>query len=113
MTAPRTETINIVRGDDYLATFQFDQLVSTFSEMRFTIRDDWATTETDNTGAVLSVALTASGAYTADLALSSADTLTLQARQYVYDVSIVTALGGRRFTTQRGMLRPTPDCTRG
>lgn len=114
MTEPRTESIRVTRGDDYGATFTFDQPVASFAEMRFTIREDWASAETDNADASLTTTLVGSGTYTADLQLSHADTLTLTlaSGQYVYDVQITTASGGKIYTTQRGMLRVTPDATR-
>lgn len=112
MTAPLVANITLTRGDDLAATFTFDQLVAGFSEMRFTIREDWATTETDNTAATLTKSLTASGDYTALLELSSAETLALIGESYVYDLQITTVTGSKKYTTQRGQLRVTPDVTR-
>jgi hypothetical protein len=113
MTQPLIQTVAITRGDDYSATVTFDQPVAGFAEMRFTIREDWARAEADNTEAALSVTLTGSGIYTATLSLTSAQTLALQFDQYVYDVAVVTSAGSKRYTAQRGMLRIAPDVTRG
>jgi hypothetical protein len=112
MTAPLFESLSLTRGDDFGATFTFDQAVAGFSEMRFTVREMWATDETDNTDAALSVTLSASGTYTADLALTSAQTLSLALDEYVYDLQITTTSGGKKYTTQRGTLHMTPDVTR-
>lgn len=111
MSQPRVENIELVRGDDFGATFTFDQPVSAFSEMRFTIRESWATTETDNTTAALSKTLSATGTYTADLDITDEEALALSLDQYVYDVQIITT-GGRKYTSQRGILRMTPDASR-
>ena len=111
MTTPPTVNVHVTRGDDYSASVTFDQPVANFSEMRFTARADWATTETSNSGAALSVTLTATGTYTADLDLTSVQTLTLTASQYVYDIQITTT-GGKKYTTQRGILRVGQDVTR-
>lgn len=113
MTAPRVEIITLVRGDTYGATFTFDQAVSGFTSIRFTIRDAWATDETDNTTAAYTTTLTATGTYTAALTIPSASTLALQLDQYVYDVAVVVTADGAKYTTQRGHLRMSPDVTRG
>lgn len=113
MTSPLTQMIELTRGDDYAATVTFDQPVAAFSEIRFTVREAWATTETDNTDATLTKTLTPSSAYAADLDLANTETLTLALDQYVYDIQVTTASGAKVFTTQRGTLRITPDVTRG
>jgi hypothetical protein len=111
MTQPLTQNISITRGDDYSATITFDQATSGFAEMRFTVREDWATSESDNTDALISVTLSTSGTYTGTLALTSSQTVDLVSRMYVYDVA-VTTLGGSKYTTQRGHLRVGPDVSR-
>lgn len=110
MSQPRTQEIELTRGDDFGATVTFDQLVSGFSEIRFTVRETWATGETDNSDAKLSKALTPTGAYTAEIEITSAESLTLEDRS-VYDIQVVT-VGGKKYTTQRGQLRVSPDVTR-
>ncbi len=112
MSQPRVETILLTRGDDYIATFTFDVAVANFTEMRFTIRESWATTETDNSTAVLSVTLTGTGTYTADLALTNLQTRTLVMDQYVYDCSVTTTAGAKKYTAQRGPLKVGPDVSR-
>ena len=112
MTAPLTQAIDITRGDDYAATVTFDQPVAAFSEIRFTVRESWATTETDNTDATLTTTLTPSATSAADLDLTSTQTLALVLDQYVYDIQVITASGSKVFTTQRGTLRVSPDVTR-
>jgi hypothetical protein len=111
MTVP---TINfaVTRGDDYSASLTFDQPVAGFSDMRFTAREQWAETQTDNTDAAVSVTLTPTGTYTAQLDLTSAQTLALTLRAYVYDVQVTVASGGKKYTTQRGRLSIDPDATR-
>jgi hypothetical protein len=111
MTQPRIEMIKLTRGDSYGATFTFDQPVSGFSEMRFTMRESWATTEIDNTTATMSVLLVGSGAATADLAITYTQTGALALDAYVYDVQVVT-IAGKRYTTQRGQVVIGPDVSR-
>lgn len=111
MTQPLTQNLKITRGDDYSATITFDQVTSGFSEMRFTVREDWATSQLDNSEALISVTLSTVGTYTATLALTSSQTLDLIDGKYVYDVA-VTTLAGKKYTTQRGQLRVNPDVTR-
>lgn len=111
MTQPLTQNISITRGDDYSATITFDQATSGFSEMRFTVREDWATSQSDNDEALISVTLSTSGTYTAVLTLTSSQTVDLLAKKYVYDVA-VTTLAGAKYTTQRGQLRVGPDVSR-
>jgi hypothetical protein len=111
MTQPRVQNIELTRGDDYFATFTFDQPVSGFSEMRFTVRESWATTEEDNDEATLTLALAASGSATADLDISSEQSLALALDSYVYDLQITTN-AGKKYTTQRGFIRITPDTGR-
>ena len=103
---------DLTRGDDYAADLTFDQLVAGFSEIRFTVREDWATTQTDNTEATLTATLSATGDYTAELSLTNAQTQALTADRYVYDIQVITVSGSKRYTTQRGCLRITPDATR-
>src|SRR6478752_4688516 len=112
MTQPRTETIELTRGDDYSATVTFDQPVSSFSEMRFTIREDWATSETDNSSAVFTALLTPSGTYTAELAVPHVDAVGLSKRRYVHDIQVTTSSTGKQYTTQRGPVFVGPDVTR-
>ncbi len=112
MSQPRVETILLTRGDDFAATFTFDVAVSNFTEMRFTIRDSWATTEADNSTAMLSVTLTATGTYTADLALTNLQTRALAADSYVYDLQVTTTAGAKKYTAQRGPLKVGPDVSR-
>lgn len=117
MTLPLVQLISITRGDDYGGTMTFDQAVAGFVEISFTIRTEWATTETDNTEAVFSGTLTGgevivTGAYTATIDIASADTLAMTADSYVYDVQVETS-SGKFYTTQRGMLRVNPDVSRG
>lgn len=112
MSQPRTETIEITRGDDFGAEVTFDQDVADFASMRFTLRETWAKDEPDNTSAILTVALTATGARTASLELTSEDTLLLQRDQYVHDIQIVTVAGAKKYTTQRGPVFITPDVSR-
>lgn len=111
MTTPLQQTITIVRGDDYGGTVTFDQPVAGFASMHLTIRDDYATTQVDNTDATLSISLVATDTYTASIDITSAQTLTLQNDQYVYDVS-VTTLAGKRYTAQRGTIRMIGDVDR-
>lgn len=105
-------SITITRGDSYSAAVTFDQLVSAFSEIRFTVRESWATSETDNSTATLSKTLTTSGLYGATLDLTSAETLALTRDSYVYDIQITTVVGTKIYTTQRGKIRVSPDVTR-
>ncbi len=116
MTAPLIQPINITRGDDWGGTFTFDQAISGFSEIWFTVRAAYATTETNNTDAIFSATLTdgdiaVSGAYAATIDVGHDVTLTWTSPEYVYDVQIET-LGGKLYTTQRGNLRMCPDVTR-
>lgn len=109
-----TATINfaITRGDDYAASVTFDQLVASFSEMRFTVREQPATSEADNTDAVLTVTLAATGSYTAQLELTAAQTVALLNDRYYYDIQVTTTSGSKKYTTQRGQLRVEFDVTR-
>lgn len=111
MTQPRTETIELTRGDDFAATVTFDQPVATFALIRFTIRPDWARGEADNAGAVFTVELTPTGAYTAGFEISSAESQELQLDRYVHAIQVTTT-SGKRYTTQRGPVLMTPDVTR-
>lgn len=111
MTAPNQVNIALTRGDDYAADVTFDQAVSSFAEMRFTVREGWALSEADNTEATLSVLLTATGTNEALLELTSAQTQALEHDEYVYDIQ-VTTVGGKKYTTQRGPLRLEPDVSR-
>lgn len=112
MSQPRIETIELTRGDDYAADIAFDQPVAGFASMRFTIREEWARAETDNSGAVLTLELTPTGTNTAALEISSAQSLALQFEQYVHDIQVVTVTGGKKYTTQRGPVIVGPDVTR-
>lgn len=102
----------VTRGDDVTFDVTFDQLVAGFSAMRFTMREAWATTETDNTAATYTLLLTATGDYTASGDLPNATTQTWLNEIYVYDVQVITSVGSKKFTTQRGVVRLTPDATR-
>lgn len=111
MTQPRVETIELPRDTDYGATVQFDQPVASFTEIRFTMREDWATGEDDNSGAVYTTALTPTGVYTATFAIPSAVARAALKKRYVHDIKVVTA-GGERYQTQLGPVIIGPDVTR-
>lgn len=111
MAQPSAIDIDITRGDDFTTTITFAQAVAGFSEIRFTAREQAATTETDNSGATLSVALTPAGTFTATLTLTSTQTRALQRTSYLYDIQTLTT-GGLRNTTQRGFLHVTFDVGR-
>lgn len=111
MTQPRTETIELTRGDDFSATVEFDQPVADFVSIRFTMRPDWARGEVDNDSAAFSVELTPTGTRTASFEISSDESLAFQADRYVHDVAVVTN-AGKTYTTQRGPVLITPDVTR-
>ncbi len=117
MSPPLTQNLSVTRGDDDGGTITFDQPCAGFNEIWFTVRTAWATTETDNTGAVFSGTLTGgevivTGTYTATIDLPSVDTLTWTNNVYFYDVQVRTT-GGKIYTTQVGQLRMIPDATRG
>jgi len=111
MTQPNTQTLVITRGDDFSATVTFDQDISGASEIRFTVRDDWATSETDNASAVYTTTLAPTGTTTASLTVPDTDTVTWLKPGYVYDIQITTGAGLKQ-TTQLGSLRMGPDVTR-
>lgn len=112
MSQPRIETIELTRGDDYAADITFDQPVADFASMRFTMRETWAAGESDNTGAIFTVELTPTGTRTASLEIPNAATLTFARDEYVHDIQVVTAIGGKKYTTQRGPVIVGPDVTR-
>jgi hypothetical protein len=111
MTRPRIETIELTRGDDFSATVTFDQPVSGFAEMRFTIRETWATREADNDTATFTTLLTPSGTYTADFDIPHASAVAFEFSEYVHDIEVVTN-AGKRYTTQRGPVLIAPDASR-
>ena len=112
MTAPLVQNITITRGDDWGATVTLDQPVAGFTEIRFTVRETWALEEADNTAATLTKSLTLSGTYTADIDLTNEETVALTNDEYVYDVAVITSVGSKKYTTQRGFLRMAPDVSR-
>ncbi len=112
MTTPTIVNFSVTRDDDFSAVVTFDQLVAGFSEMRFTVRETWASTESDNTDAIYTTTLTATGAYTASLEIPNAETATWTQDRLFHDISVVTAIGAKQFTTQRGEIRVGPDVGR-
>lgn len=116
MTRPNIENLTLVRGDDWSAVFEFDQELSGFSEIAFTIRTDWATTETDNSGAVFAGTLTG-GEIVPDtgrrvvIEIPNATTLAMAEPYYVYDMQ-VTTITDKIYTTQTGRIRMLRDATR-
>lgn len=116
MTSPSCENLTIVRGDDWTQVFEFDQPVSGFSEIMFTMRADYAApTDVDNSGAIFSAGLGTGvailGGFTVQLDITHAQTLTFTALTYFYDIQVTTAVG-KIYTTQRGQVRIIPDVTR-
>lgn len=116
MTEPKQQTLRAKRGDTKIWTITFDQAVSGYVEIWFTIRDGWATTEVDDADAISQKTLSGggiatTGTYTADVEFSDVDALAWQKASYQYDIQIRTAQG-RIFTTQYGSLMITPDATR-
>jgi hypothetical protein len=111
MTQSRVETIELQRDTDYEATVEFDQPVSAFAEMRFTVREDWAMGDQDNDGAVYTTLLTATGTYTAMLTIPSATVRSLLRKRYVHDIKVITTTG-KRHQTQLGPVFVGPDVTR-
>lgn len=111
MTQTAIQNIQITRGDDYDATITFDQNISDYEELRFTVRTDWATTETNNDDAVYTTELTGASSLTATLTIPSASTSIWTLPLYVYDIQVTSATGAK-YTTQRGKIRMGPDVTR-
>ncbi len=116
MTLPTAENFSLVRGDDWSTAFRFDQAISGFSEIAFTIRETWAATETDNSSATFAATLTggeitADGSYTINLSIPRSVTATMTSDQYRYDMQ-VTTVTDKVFTTQRGVIYMIPDVTR-
>lgn len=111
MSQPTIVNLQVTRGDDFGAEVTFDQAVAGFSEIRFTVRETWAASETDNAEAVYTATLTPSGTYTASFEIPNATTVTWLLDEYVYDVAVLTT-GSKKYTTQRGTLRMTPDVSR-
>jgi len=115
MTLPNTENLTLVRGDDYSQAFEFTQTVSSFTQIYFTARVAYATYETDNSAAAFSAMLgsgiSAIGSNTVQLDITHAQSLTLTAASYYYDIQVLTTTG-KIYTTQRGMLRVLSDVTR-
>ncbi len=116
-TAPiKPQAIELTRGDDFGATLTFDQLVAGFAEIWFTVRVDWAKSETDDTAAVFSGTLTGgqialTGTYTATIDIPDEATRLWSGFNYVYDVQIRTT-AGKVYTTQRGKITVGYDVTR-
>lgn len=116
MTQPTVENFSIVRGDDWSTVLRFSQALSGFDEIEFTIRDTWASSETDNTGAVFAGSLTggeivADGTYDVTVSIPNATTLGMTGDEYRYDIQ-VTTVSDKIYTTQRGCIRMIPDVTR-
>lgn len=118
--------IELARGDDVdfvieFVTDDFDEIPIPLSEIvdvRFTIRTDWATTETDNSTAVyaatwLTVGISAFGDNSVLLEIPKAVTVALaQApKPFVCDVEILTA-AGKTMTTQKGYVQIGSDVGR-
>lgn len=110
MSRTAFQSLEFTRGDDESLIITFDQDVADFTSMKFTIREIWATDETDNTGAIYSGTPVASGARTATLTVPKATTVAMLFDEYVHDVEVVAA--GINSTTQRGPVRMTPDVGR-
>ncbi len=112
-----TPTVNIVqtRGDTFEKVVTFSVDTSNFSAVYFTIRESWATTETDDATAVAKTSVALGGivlsGFTATITFSSAVTAGWLLDQYFYDVSVLTT-AGKHLTTVRGKLRMDPDVTR-
>ncbi len=110
------QSLTITRGDDYGAVVTFDQDIAGFTDIAFTVRETYATTETDNVSAVFSASLlaggvTAAGARSVAIDISNTATVTWSADKYVYDIQVTTT-AGKIYTTQRGPLYMAPDVTR-
>jgi hypothetical protein len=116
MTLPAVQNLKIQRGDDVIKVITFSSTVSGFADIRFVIRPDWATTETDDEAAlfvaIVGDGIELTGTYTATVTIPYAITATLTNSAYAYDIAIVNALGNKR-TTQIGKLRMSPDVSRG
>jgi hypothetical protein len=117
MTAPTIQNLTHTRGDDFIRTITFSEDPATYQGIWFTVRESWATDETDDTDAISQaelgdgIVLTGGGAYTGSVSISNSETSGWTQDSLVYDVQIKTAAGKIR-TTQRGAIRQTPDVTR-
>jgi hypothetical protein len=115
--APANETrLALTRGDDAVLSVTFGQPLSTIEEIWFTVREGWATTETDDDLAVFSASLgegeiVASGASAAEVTISRAVTRALLFDEYFFDVQVCTN-ADQILTPTRGQLRIEPDVTR-
>jgi hypothetical protein len=119
------QNIVLQRGDDVDLLISFADAVtgepialSELVDVRVAIRSDWASTETDNTGAVwsgslLTTGVSAYGDSAVLLEIPRAVTLALaQApKPFVYDVEVLTA-AGKTITTQKGYVQIDADVGR-
>jgi hypothetical protein len=114
MTQPTQQTLTHVRGDTFIKTASLSQPLTSFDDVWFTVRESYATTETDDSEAVAKGSIgggeiTGTGS---DVTIELPDdTTTWQQPQYVWDLQVKTT-GGKIYTAARGMLRITPDVTR-
>lgn len=120
------QNLELERGDDedlVISFFQddFDETPVPLSEIvdvRFTVRTDWATTESDNSTAVYAASLLTSGIRPfgdADVLLEIPKAVTValaqSPRPFVYDVEILTA-AGKTMTPQKGYIQIGADVGR-
>lgn len=104
------------RGDTFEKLFDLDFDASQISSAWFTIRDGYATTETDDTSAVAQVTLagggiTVTGARQLKMTISDSVTRGWQLDSYVFDVQ-ARLITGKLFTLAAGQLRVMPEVTR-
>lgn len=115
MTQPRIVQLQPTRGDTYKLDISLSAPLSGISEVWLTIKSTWATTETDDSSAIVQLTLTggeivATGAATIRVTFSAEQTSLLVADQYVYDLQIKTTTDEIN-TAQEGTVRPRRQVT--
>jgi len=117
MSEPTTVNLKLTQGDDISWTLTFSEDLVAFEEIWMTFRENYATTEVDDSSAVAQAKLTAgsivvTGARTAVASLSHSATAAFGKAEYVHDVQVRRVTSGKLHTTQRGPVRVKGDVTR-
>jgi hypothetical protein len=117
MTQPTIQRIQHTRATDFVKEITFTEDTANFEDAWFTVRTDWATSETDDTtaiasGSILGGEMAITGTYTATIEFADTVTRDWTLGSYVYDVKVKELASGKILPAIRGVLVMGPDATR-